>query len=198
MDATIAQPEKGEDKSSLLHRIPVWVVQAVIIGGILIAGIAAINIDRAEQLADYEEDVAEAMAEAEEAEEAFEAEPFVFEWDEVYGNFAWIIIVATFAQTLFFGFRQRWAFASVMQVSLIIMLAVTFTLITQTVERDVYNVGVLALMFLTLFQIAFGNIDPQANFRQSLTGVVIAATIIGVIVAFSIWLAPYLIRLGQQ
>jgi hypothetical protein len=196
MEATIENPV--EQSNSPLHNIPMWIVQAVIIGGMLIAGFAAIGIDRAEQLADYEADVAEEMAAAEEADEEFEAEPFAFDWDEVYGNFAWIILVGTFAQTLFFGFRQRWAFASVMQVSLIIMLAVTFALITQTVERDVYNVGVLALIFLTLFQIAFGNINPQANFRQSLTGVAVAAVIIGAIVALSIWLVPYLIRLGQQ
>lgn len=131
------------------------------------------------------------------AEGAATIEEFSFAIEDVYGSWAWLIIAAVFAETIFFGMRRSLSFASTMQISLIIMLTLTFLLMAQQIERDIYNTGVFALIILTLLQIAFGNISPEANFRKSMVGLIIAAAIITAIVGLSIWLAPILIQLGR-
>jgi membrane-bound ClpP family serine protease len=92
---------------------------------------------------------------------------------------------------------KRQSFASNVQLILILLLTGCFILITQRYEKDVYGYGVIALIILTLLQIAFGNIPPGSNWKVSLLGVVIAAGIIGTIVAISIWIAPFLLQLGR-
>lgn len=170
-----------QQADSPLHRISPWMAHAAVVIFVLVGFFIT-----------YNGALAEETAKATEAGEAVE-----FEIEDVYGSWALIILAAAFMESAFFGFRQRWAFASVIQISLIVLLAISFLLISQRVERDVFNVGVLSLIFFTLFQIAFGNISPQANLRQSLQGVVIAAVIIGAVVGFSVWLVPYLIQLGR-
>jgi len=93
--------------------------------------------------------------------------------------------------------ENKATFASRVQLLLIILITICFILITQRFEKDIYGYAVIALIIITLFQIAFGNIPPESNWKLSLFGVVIAATIIGAIVAISIWIAPYLIQLGR-
>lgn len=89
------------------------------------------------------------------------------------------------------------AFASKVQLALIVLIMCCFVLIIQRVNKDVYGYAVIALIGLTLLQIAFGNIPAEANWKTSLLGLLIAAIIIGLIVAFSIWIAPYLLQLGR-
>jgi hypothetical protein len=200
MDAVIDQKQKTPPPSPIA-RIPIWLAQVVILGVLAIGMVITYNMERSVQIAEYDEDVAAAAAEAaeaEEGEEVEELEPFAFDIDEVYGDWAWLIVIVTFTESLFFGFRQNWAFASVIQVTLIVSLIMTFILMTQRVERDVYNVGVFALIILTLIQIGFGNISPQANFRQSMVGIAITAVILGFVVWLSIALVPFLIGLGRQ
>lgn len=93
--------------------------------------------------------------------------------------------------------ENRWSFASVAQLLLIIALTISFIMITQRRSEEVYSYGVMALIVLTLFQIAFGNIPPNANWKTSIIGVVIAAAIIGAVIRMSIWLTPYLLQLGR-
>jgi hypothetical protein len=88
-------------------------------------------------------------------------------------------------------------FASVMQVLLIVGLTVSFLLIAQKFSDDVYRYGVLMLIVLTLIQIAFGNISPQANFGRSMVGLAITAVIIAAVVGLAIFLVPYLIEMGR-
>lgn len=178
MQATL---EQNKPAISIIHTIPTWVVHAIILLALALG--MFVTASMASSAA-----AAEAAAAGEESD---------FELEDVYGTWAWIILVATFAETAFFGVRRHMTFASTMQISLIILLSVSFLFMTQQVERDVYNVGVFSLIIFTLIQIAFGNISPQANLRQSFVGVVITAVILAAVVAFSIWLAPYLIQLGR-
>ncbi len=93
--------------------------------------------------------------------------------------------------------RPRQPFAATVQLVLIVLLLASFVLIAQQFNKSVYALGMNALIFLTLLQIAFGNIPAHFNFRQSLVGVVIAALIIGGIVILSIYLVPSLLMLGR-
>ena len=93
--------------------------------------------------------------------------------------------------------RARQPFAATVQLVLIVLLLVSFVLIAQQFSKPVYALGMNALILFTLLQIAFGNIPPHFNFRQSLLGVIIAALIIGGIVVLSIYLVPSLLMLGR-
>lgn len=178
MEATMTQPEQSP---SLIHTIPAWLFHAIVIGAFL-AAIAFITFSASSEAA------AEAAAAGEESD---------FELEDVYAAWAQILLVAVAAEAFFFGLRRRWAFASVVQVALIILLLASFALITQQVERDVYEIGVMALVILTIIQIPFGNIPAQTNFRNSMLGAIVGVVIVIAIVAFSIWLVPYLIQLGR-
>jgi len=92
---------------------------------------------------------------------------------------------------------QQHTFASISQLILIILLSISFLMITQQFSKDIYYWGVLSLVVLTLFQIAFGNIPPSSNWKTSLMGVVIAAVIIGALVFVSIQLVPTLLQIGR-
>jgi uncharacterized membrane protein YccC len=83
------------------------------------------------------------------------------------------------------------------QLILILLLPVSLVLIAQQANRDLYRVGVLSLIVLTLFQIAFGNIPARYDWKRTLLSVIIAAAIIGGIVFLSINLVPTLIRIGR-
>jgi hypothetical protein len=130
------------------------------------------------------------------AEAAAAGEESSFEVDDVYTIWSWIFLGAVLAESFVYGLRRGWAFASTIQITLIVMLTATFILMAQQVDRDFYEVGVLALIILTILQVPFGNIPAQANFRNSMLGLFVGLVIIAAVVAFSIWLVPYLIRLG--
>jgi hypothetical protein len=93
-------------------------------------------------------------------------------------------------------FRQP--FAAIVQGILVILLAVSFAMITQQFSETIYRLGFLLLIASTLLQIVFGNLPPEADFNQSLklTGIVFG--IIAVVLGLGIFLAPHLVNLGQR
>jgi hypothetical protein len=93
--------------------------------------------------------------------------------------------------------KQPRPLAGRIQFLLMLLLPISLVLIAQQVNRDLYRVGVLSLIVLTLFQIAFGNIPARYDWKRTLLSVVIAAAIIGGIVLLSINLVPTLIRIGR-
>jgi hypothetical protein len=93
--------------------------------------------------------------------------------------------------------RRARSIAGRIQLILILLLPISFILIAQQFNRDLYRIGVLSLIVLTLFQIAFGNIPARYNWKQTLLSVIAAALIIGAIVFLSINLVPTLIRIGR-
>jgi hypothetical protein len=88
-------------------------------------------------------------------------------------------------------------FASRVQLVLILALTICFALIIQRGSEQLYGFGLVALIILTLLQIAFGNIPANTNLKGSLLGLLIATIIIGTVVALGIWIAPYLLQLGR-
>jgi len=163
-----------------LRRVPMlWLQIIIIVGALAFLG--------GTYYAAYSEAAVEAAAEGEEID---------FELEDAYIGWSWVFLGFVLVESLLFGLRRGWAFASTIQITLIVMLTATFLLMAQTIDRDFYEVGILALIILTILQVPFGNIPPGANFRNSMIGLVIGLVIIGAVVAFSIWLAPYLINLG--
>ena len=174
-DAVIPQ-----ERTPFLSNVPVWLIQAVIVA----VTVAALGIT---YYLGYSEAASEALADGEEID---------FELEDAYTGWSWVFLGFALAQSLVFGVRRGWAFASVIQITLIVLLGATFLLIAQDVDRDFYEVGIFVLVILTILQVPFGNIPSGANWRNSLLGLALGLVIIAAVVAFSIWLAPYLIELG--
>jgi len=74
-------------------------------------------------------------------------------------------------------------FAAIVQGILIILLVLSFAMITQ----QFYFV-----------QIAFGNLPPEANFKQSIKLTAVVFGIIVIIFGLGIFLAPHLVNLGRR
>lgn len=88
-------------------------------------------------------------------------------------------------------------FASRVQLALVFLMGISFVMIAQQFNRDLYRWGVLSLIVFTLLQIAFGNIPEHYNFRRSMLSLLLAAVIIGAIVFISIAIVPSLLKLGR-
>lgn len=93
--------------------------------------------------------------------------------------------------------REGRPFAYTVQIVLVVVMTISFLMIAQQFNRDVYYYGVLLLIGSTLLQIAFGNIPSHFNFAKSLISVLVAAVIIGGLIILSINLVPTLISLGR-
>ncbi len=89
------------------------------------------------------------------------------------------------------------AFAARAQGILIVLLALCFVLIAQQFNHDLFRFGVIALMILTIVQMAIGNTDPTAGFWHTLRNVAITFAIVGAIVVVAGLLGPSLIGFGR-
>jgi hypothetical protein len=89
-------------------------------------------------------------------------------------------------------------FAAIVQGILVILLAVSFVMITQQVYETLYRLGFLLLIASTLVQIVFGNLPPEADFKQSLKLTAVVFGIIVIVFGLGIILAPYLVNLGRR
>ena len=89
-------------------------------------------------------------------------------------------------------------FAAIVQGILVILLAVSFAMITQQFNETLYRLGFLLLIASTFVQIVFGNLPPEADFKQSLKLTVIVFGIIAFVFGLGIFLAPHLVNLGRR
>ena len=93
-------------------------------------------------------------------------------------------------------FRQP--FAAVVQGILVILLAVSFAMITQQYNETLYRLGFLLLIASTFVQIVFGNLPPEADFKQSIKFTAVVFGIIAIVFGLGIFLAPHLVNLGRR
>jgi hypothetical protein len=89
-------------------------------------------------------------------------------------------------------------FAAIVQGILVILLVLSFAMITQQFYETIYRMGFLLLIASTFVQIAFGNLPPEANFKQSVKLTAVVFAIIAIVFGLGIFLAPHLVNLGQR
>ena len=89
-------------------------------------------------------------------------------------------------------------FAAIVQGLLVILLALSFVMITQQIYETLYRLGFLLLIASTFVQIVFGNLPPEADFKQSLKLTVVVFCIIAIVFGLGIFLAPHLVNLGRR
>ena len=85
-----------------------------------------------------------------------------------------------------------------MQGILVILLIVSFAMITQQFNETLYRIGFLLLIVSTLVQIVFGNLPPEADFKQSIRFTAVVFIIIAIVFGLGILIAPYLVNLGRR
>ncbi|MEM7126375.1 MAG: hypothetical protein AAF702_08625 [Chloroflexota bacterium] len=88
-------------------------------------------------------------------------------------------------------------FTSIVQLLLVLLMLLSIILIGQRFEFGGYKAGLILLTITTLSQIAFGNIQPSANFGQAMRMYGIYMGITAVLFALSIAVAPLLVGLGR-
>jgi hypothetical protein len=93
--------------------------------------------------------------------------------------------------------NRKQPFASVMHLALVILLLVSFALITQQRSRTLYQIGFMLLVSSTFVQIVFGNVPPSANFQRSMKFLGVGLTIITAVFALGIIVTPFLVNLGR-
>jgi hypothetical protein len=87
----------------------------------------------------------------------------------------------------------RLPFAARFQGILIIVMLVGLVLIGQQIDKQLYRFGLPLLVLAAFLQIAFGNIPPRSNFRQSMLLLALTWVIVGAVFAAGILLAPTMI-----
>ena len=88
-------------------------------------------------------------------------------------------------------------FAEILHAILIILMLLSFLLITQQESKSLYQLGFILLIISTFVQIVFGNVPPTANFKQSMTLLGIGLAIVVTVFILGIILAPHLVNLGR-
>jgi hypothetical protein len=88
---------------------------------------------------------------------------------------------------------QRLPFAARFQGVLIIVMLAGLILIGQQIDKQLYKIGLPLLVLAAFLQIAFGNIPPRSNLKQSLLLLALTWVIVGAVFAAGILLAPTLI-----
>ena len=89
------------------------------------------------------------------------------------------------------------SFAARAQLALIGLMGLSFALLTQQVNKGVYQAGFWLLIISALLQIIFSNIPSSASFKKSMLYLVIGIVILGAVFVFGIVLAPSLVNLGR-
>ncbi|MFO7632921.1 MAG: hypothetical protein R6W76_10290 [Caldilinea sp.] len=92
---------------------------------------------------------------------------------------------------------SRRPFAATAQLVLVVWMLTSIILIGQQASMQLYQIGLISLVFSAISQIAVGNIPPTANVRRSALLYVWFVFLVIVIFAVSIALAPWLASLGR-
>jgi hypothetical protein len=92
---------------------------------------------------------------------------------------------------------EKRPFATVVQLILVIWMLVSIVMIGQQFSMNVYQLGLLSLVFTAFSQIAFGNIPATAGFGRSMSLYLRYMLIVVAIFVVSILAAPYLVALGR-
>jgi len=87
----------------------------------------------------------------------------------------------------------RLPFAARIQGILIFVMFGALVLIGQQRNKQFYQIGLPVLVVAAFLQIAFGNIPPRSNWKQSLLLLALTWVIVGAVFFASIKLAPTLI-----
>lgn len=93
--------------------------------------------------------------------------------------------------------KTRRAFGARMQAIVLVAMILSFVLIIQKMNMTLHKAGLLLLIVSALSQMAFGNMPPEATFKEGGKIMIIAYTIVACVFGIGILLAPILIKIGR-
>jgi hypothetical protein len=93
--------------------------------------------------------------------------------------------------------KPRQAFGARMQAIILLSMIVSFALIIQKMNMTLHKIGLLLLIVSALSQMAFGNMPPEATFKEGKKIMIIAYAIVVSVFGLGILLAPVLIKIGR-
>lgn len=85
---------------------------------------------------------------------------------------------------------KKTSFAMRVQATLLILLLITFVMMMQTSSEMVFRVGAVALIFLSLLQIAVGNIDLSYDANHWIKALLKILAIVVIVFAVSMVIIP--------
>ena len=88
-------------------------------------------------------------------------------------------------------------FASRFQSVMIVVLIISLVLIAQQFSKTVYQIGIVMLIVSTFLQIGASNIDPKADFKESMKVMGTVMLIIAVVFTAGILLVPIFLHIGK-
>jgi hypothetical protein len=93
--------------------------------------------------------------------------------------------------------KKKTAFGARMQVIVIVSMIASFALIIQKMNMTLFKIGLVLLIVSALSQMAFGNMPPEADFKEGKKIMIVAYTIVACVFGLGILLAPVLIKIGR-
>jgi hypothetical protein len=93
--------------------------------------------------------------------------------------------------------KKNSAFGARMQVIVIVAMIASFILIIQKMNMTLHKIGMFLLILAALSQMAFGNMPPEATFKEGKKIMIIAYGIVALVFGLGILLAPVLIKIGR-
>lgn len=93
--------------------------------------------------------------------------------------------------------KARRPFAAKMHLTLVVLMLVSFVLITQQQSKVIFQVGLSLLVASALVQVVFGNVAPEAGFGRSMRQLAIGLLIVIAVFGLGVVLTPALVNLGR-
>jgi len=93
--------------------------------------------------------------------------------------------------------KSKLPFASKWQLRNIYILGFSLILMSQGFNYSVYRWGFFILFAFVPIQIGLGNVNPEWGAWRTIRKTILIILIVGLIIVFSIWLAPALVNLGR-
>jgi hypothetical protein len=88
-------------------------------------------------------------------------------------------------------------FAYKIQLIIIPLFPISFLLIMQKFSHNLYKIGIILLILTAMMQNIFGNINADANLKETFWGFLRIGLIILSVFAVGILIAPSLVNLGR-
>ncbi len=85
---------------------------------------------------------------------------------------------------------KKASFAMKFQTVLLVMLLLTFAMMMQTASEMIFRIGAVALIFLSILQIAVGNIDLGYNVKSWIKALLKILSIVAIVFGVSMLIIP--------
>jgi len=91
----------------------------------------------------------------------------------------------------------RRPFAARLHRTLVVLMLLSFLLITQQASKPLFKIGLGLLVCSALVQVVFGNVAPESGAGRSLRLLAVGLAVVAAVFGLGIVLTPALVNLGR-